>query len=130
MDEWVTFTGKGTKRYVRERNAPYLTIHPKGSVTLNYTALRMLGEPEYVQLAIHPRLRKIGIRAANAETPGRYKLNISGPPTQRRAVFGPKAFLSYINYLYFGQGHTFHLEQEEDMLVAVLADDYQEVGES
>ena len=77
----------------------WLSIQGNGSISVSYTAILEIGEPETVHLFFDPETHRIAIKAAPEDSKDAYKARLQGRgdnPKSARVV-SSTAFFNYIN---------------------------------
>ena len=73
---------------------PQITVRRGGLMVLTQAAVDLLGEGvDYIQLGYNPKTQVIGIRAADEEAPGRYRLRNQKKSPSR--LIGGKRFFNH-----------------------------------
>ena len=87
---------------------PQITVRRGGLLVLTQAAVDMLGKGvDYIQLGYNPKTRVIGIRAADEEAPGRYRLRSQKKSPSR--LIGGKRFFNH-HGLSVDRARTFEVE--------------------
>ncbi|MEM9598903.1 MAG: hypothetical protein AAGD06_31840 [Acidobacteriota bacterium] len=87
---------------------PQITVRRGGLIVLTRAAVDLLGDDvEYVQLGFNPNTQVVGIRAADDEAQGRYRLRTQKKSPSR--LIGGKRFFGHYG-LSVSRAHTFDAE--------------------
>lgn len=107
MSEWQVFQGKKSAADTKE---PMITIQRGGSLGLNKSAWRLLGQPERVVYLSDGSSRRFGIKKAEKDTPNSYPLRAQSGGSS--FVVSAKMFLTWAGIEFGEQVRRFPLKLE------------------
>ena len=103
-----------------DTGAKWLSVQGNGSISLSYSALKEIGQPEHVHLLYDSQANRVAVQAANAESKDAYPARLQGRGMNQNAarVVSASAFFKHIGLDAVAAARRYDVLIEGDMIIA------------